>query len=825
MKSETLVDLIDTFRGNQGIAISYRTDFRNFRYTYAELHEYAVRMSMYLAAKGITKGDRVLIWGPNSPAWVIAFLGIVRSGAIAVPADMLGTVDATTTVAHLSEAKLILKTKFRPSLPLELPTCYLEDLLYELDDIKGSDNPAVVSTNDIVELVYTSGTTGSPKGVALSHRNILANVEAVSDVVAVTKKDTLLSTLPLSHMFEQTAGLFTPLISGSRIIYITSLKSSALFGALAHERITMILTVPRLMQSLRVGILAKVEESGKANIFKRFLSYCARHQWLAKFLFRDIHKRFGSQFRFFVSGGAALDSETENFWRALGFKVLVGYGLTECSPVLTVNPEEDARVGKVGKALSNVEICIADDNEILAKGPGIFSGYWKDEERTNKVFRNGWFLTGDVGALDADGYLSIKSRKKDVIVTANGVNVYPEDIEVALGHEKGVRECCVISIPSSHGEEIHAVIVLDVGSSPEQVVEHANSKLDSAQQISSFTVWQNDLPRTSTLKVKKNIVRDTIIHSAAASAAHNNTVAESRLATLLRQITGKQDITPNMELVKDLKLDSIARVELVAAIEQEYYFDFEEELITPKTTVADLERFVSERAKGTARYSYPKWTEWLFIRVLGMLWMELINLSVWRPFCWLKIDRSNLPSNTKGPVIFVANHVSYADHSCIIRALPIRFRYRTSVPAWGEFFFQPEASVLRRVILRIIYYYSIATLRIFMMFEQHSFNASLRHAGALVDKGENILIFPEGGHSRNGTMLPFKNGTAVLIQQLKIPVVPIGLKGLEYVYPHEAMFPKPGSVHVRFGSPIIFKKESVQEITKRLESEVEKLRK
>lgn len=821
---ETLTNLINTFKDNQDVAIIYRTDFRTFKYTYREIYELSMQMSVFLNNQGIKKGDRVLIWGPNNPAWVVSFLGIISSGAIAVPADLLGTIENTATVARLSEAKLILKTKYRPALPSPVPSFYLEDIFFELEKIKNIGIPVTTKENDIVELVYTSGTTGSPKGVALSHKNITANVKAVSSVVSITKKDTMLSTLPLSHMFEQTAGLFTPLSHGGRIVYMTSLKSSALFGALAKEKITMVLTVPRLLQSLKTGILAKVAEEKKTNIFNRFLSLSAHHPWLAPFLFHSVHKRFGSQFRFFVSGGASLDGDTEKFWHTLGFNVLVGYGLTECAPVLTVNPEKSPRIGTVGKPLSNVEICIAEDDEILAKGPGIFSGYWQDEARTQATFRDGWFLTGDVGALDVDGYLSIKSRKKDVIVTANGVNIYPEDIEGVLSQEKDVRECCIISIPSSHGEEIHAVVVLNTGGKIEQTIANTNAKLDSAQQIMSFTLWDKEFPRTSTLKIKKNQVREKILNTTSVSEEKNNNVSENKLIILLKRITGKQEITPEMQLVKDLKLDSIGRVELVAAIEQEYYFDFEEELITPKTTVADLEHLVSERTKGTAQYSYPKWTEWLVVRILGNLWLEIINLSIWRPFCLLKTTGNKSLSTIKGPVIFVSNHISYADHSCIIRALPMNFRYKTSTPAWGEFFFPTGTNIFHRMVRRIFYYYCITTLRLFMMFEYHSFNNGLKHAGLLVDQGENILIFPEGGHTRTKEMLPFKNGTAILIQQLKIPVIPIGLNGLEYVYPHDAMLPKPGRVHVNFGTPIIFKNESLQEITERLRSEVEKLR-
>ena len=260
----TLTDLIATFKDNQNIAIRYRTDFRTFTYTYAELYQLIQRMAAFLDAQKIGPGDRVLICGPNSPAWATAFLGTIYCGAIAVPADIFGTTEMITAIGRLSGAKFIIKTKYKPALPLDVPSYYLEDLLHGLSSQVNSRQPFTAQADDIAELVYTSGTTGVPKGVMLSHRNIMTNVKDISEVVSISSKDTMLSTLPLSHMFEQTAGFFTPLYAGARIVYITSLKQSALLGALSNEKVTVILTVPRFLQSLRDGILAKAAGQNRA---------------------------------------------------------------------------------------------------------------------------------------------------------------------------------------------------------------------------------------------------------------------------------------------------------------------------------------------------------------------------------------------------------------------------------------------------------------------------------------------------------------------------------------------------------------------------------
>ena len=364
-------------------------------------------------------------------------------------------------------------------------------------------------------LFYTSGTTGAPKGVALSHRNLLANVLQVSAQFPTVSADyRFLSLLPLSHMFEQTAGFLVPLYLGGSIIYLRTLKPSAIMEAFADEDVHAMIAVPRLLQLLKGSVERELAAKGLLSIFNTLCLLSETFQLKpARRYFSPIQKKFGRNFKMFVSGGAPLSPDTFRFWSSAGFRVIEGYGLSETSPVLATNKMDKQVCGAVGWAVPGVELRL-ENGEVQAKGDNIFSGYFNNDAATKEAFTaDGWFRTGDLGAYDESGALVIKGRAKEVIVTGAGINVYPDELEALLLRTPGVRDGCVIGLDRGSGEEVHAVIVPDGSGRPlDEILAEVNGALDELHRITGFSVWPDpELPKTTTLKVQKFIVKKRLL--------------------------------------------------------------------------------------------------------------------------------------------------------------------------------------------------------------------------------------------------------------------------------------------------------------------------
>jgi long-chain acyl-CoA synthetase len=369
--------------------------------------------------------------------------------------------------------------------------------------------------DDIAQLVFTSGTTGSPKGVILTHKNIVANTRMTQTRVPPSPRNRVLSLLPLSHMFEQTTGLFTPLSGGASIIYITSLRPDLIFGAMQTHRITNMSCVPQVLQLFRDGIEREIRKQRKLRAFERLHGIAGRFPMAARrMLFRSLHKRLGGSFEFFASGGAYLDPDLALWWEALGVKVVQGYGMTEAAPIVACHWLDKRNARSVGKPAPGLDMRIAEDGEVLVRGDNLSPGYWQNPDATAEAFVGGWYHSGDLGSLDADGWLYLRGRKKNVIVLANGMNVYPEDVEHALQADMRVRDAVVLPVVRGKETEVHAVLLLtkDSEQDGQQIVRGANQHLAPHQQIRGHTVWPEDgFPLTPTLKVRRADVADRLV--------------------------------------------------------------------------------------------------------------------------------------------------------------------------------------------------------------------------------------------------------------------------------------------------------------------------
>lgn len=823
---QTLIDLFNTFETlGDKTAFVNRTGVRRLVVSYRQFHGLALKMANLLEQNGVEPGDRVLIWGPNSSWWGVAYWGIMVRGAVAVPVDFMSDLARAESIRGLTGAKVVLQSRFKPERITSATSMLLEDLQYLLEDIPPIGEIASPAPEDLAQLIYTSGTTGNPKGVILTHKNLVANmIQINTQVPIITDRFNFLSLLPLSHMFEQMGGFFTPLYRGAAIVYLRTLKPSAIMEALGEEDIYVIMSVPRLMQLLKTTIEREFEEKHLSGPF-RVLSKIATQlpKGLRKILFFPVQHTFGSNFTVFVSGGAPLDTDVFNFWRGMGFTVLEGYGLTETSPVLCVNTIERQVAGSVGPPLPGVQLKIVE-KEVLVRGDNVFPGYYENEEASRDAFTaDGWFRTGDLGEVGPDGWLVIKGREKELIVTGSGVNVYPDELEAVLNRIAGVKESCVIGVEKGGGEEVHAVLLLDgSGTAPEEIIAQANKGLDALQQITGFTVWNEpEFPKTTTLKIKKFAVEEEIEKG---PEGGDSAVSRDSLLNLLARVTGTAagQIREESLLVADLGLTSIDRVELVSYLEQEFRLDIEDSQIGAETRVSDLRTMIAKREKLSRHDHFRFWTNSRFFRGMRMVWDTLIHGPLFRSFVTLEVRGTENLNNLEGPVFFVANHLSYLDHPAINYALPRKLRYRTATAAWEEFFFG-EYHGIDRILRRLSYEYGTVLFNLFPLPQTQGFSGSLRYMGRLADGGLNILIFPEGGHSRDGKMQPFQLGLGIMVNEIGIPVVPIKISGTDEVLPHDAKFPKRGRVTVTFGEPLRFRSEEPAEIVESVRQAVDRL--
>jgi len=824
---KTVADIIDSFKNRDKDALVYKTGYRTFRLSYKLLHIKILKTVALIDQLKLKKGDTIILWGFNSPDWVSIFLACSYRGIVIVPIDANALSDFIEKIYHAVSAKALFHSQYK--IPPNIPIQYfiLENLDQLLESITDwSNSKPTVNENDLLEIVYTSGTTADPKGVLLTHKNLISNTKSIVQAVKPNSEQSFLSVLPLSHLFEQNPGLLAPLSVGCTIVYIRGLRPNFIFKTLATERITNIILVPRLLKLLADGIRRELDEKHLTAIFNGLLKINLAPS-VKKLLFYPIHKKFGMTFAYFISGGAPLDPELEIFWKQIGFTILQGYGLTECSPVLTVNSLKKSNPGSVGAAIDGVQLKINHDGQIYAKGDNITNGYYQKSKETNALFDGSWMRTGDIGMLDENGFLYLKGRQKDLIVTAAGVNIYPEDIERILLKQPDVKDVCVLGLPTKNGEEVHAEIILKKTTDLRKIIASVNAQLNESQQITSYAQWEKeDFPRTTTMKIQKRFVLAEIQQKKPANDNLNDKRV-GKLYQIIAQINSINPImvTPNAKLSLDLKLTSINRVELISLIEQEYNIDIDEEEITKETTVADLEKIVRERKRITGKNIFHPWLLSMPMRIIRYIYNVLVIDNLISIFCRRTVYGQENLKHLDQPVIFISNHVGYFDTPNILMSLPFQIRNKIAAAAWREYFTIPKHLVFKRLLYGFYYYHASLFTNIYLFPKEKGFKKSLEYTGELLDKKWNILFFPEGEHSTNGKMKPFRNGIGWIVKEMRVPIVPVKHKGLEYIMAGDQhQIPKFGRVIITFGKPIIPDyTKSIPEITKELQDVIEKM--
>jgi len=857
------------------IALQMNRGGRWVCYTYAESLAATASISLRFAEIGLSAGDRIVICGENCPEWGLTYLAAMRSGLTAVPLDPKSTEDEILGCARFAEAKLICagrstidtittamsgteegvsgrgkKARHKP-----LPVVLIADSLVPPPGASRDEllPPARVEADAIASILFTSGTTVSPKAVPLTHNNFLSNARAIREVQPHGARDSFLSVLPMYHAFAFTTGFLVPLIAGATITFVEQPKAHEIIDAMQVSKTTVMLVVPRLLKIFYDAIERGAAEAGW---MKRFafraaggLSYLSGHR-LGRFLFSSIHRKFGGRLRLFVSGGSALDPELFHAFGRMGFIVAEGYGLTETSPVLSVNTPEACKAGSAGKALPGVELEIRDANgqgvgELWARGPNVMRGYLNNPAATAEVMRDGWFRTGDLCRFGGDGTIYIVGRATDTIVTDAGKNVHPDEVEILYRDLPYVKEFCVLGVPSAHGtsEAVHAVVVPDLQSARDidrstlhrtirEEIAVIGEMLPSHQRIATVHFWHSELPKTTTLKAKRRQIRARIIaeqkgepgvgsgHDVENHESPKETAAAMPAGTrfiyqLLSRLSHRRvsEIHPHSNLLLDLGIDSLMKLYVIAELESHFDFVCPDETADGLSRVKDLVEVVGDRPLVREKAQGQKsWRSWLHrsdgqagrassadqmlpssetpLSLLPVRWMARGGLAVlFKSYVRVRVEGvEHIPST--GPFILAANHTSHLDAGSVLTA--VGGRRHVWVAAAADYFYDTPTKrwVLERFFDAI-------------PFDRHSDGIrGLRQCIDILTRGEGLLFLPEGTRSVTGRIQPFKLGVAIMAVEASAPVVPTRIDHAFELLPKGRLIARPGVVKVTFGKAV-----------------------
>lgn len=831
----TLVELVDALpqRGDAP-AVHAFSDSGAAIISYAELGADVRAAAADLQARGFGRGDMAVVCAPNTPECIIAYLGIVYAGGVAIPLDFQSSAGHLETVVRHARPKLVFTTRQRAgeveALGSEAPECVLLDADESRPGRRrrgappAEIEPAAVEPEDLALLLYTSGTTGSPKAVPLTHGNIASNLRALVEAGLITDRDRVLLPLPLHHTYPFTVGLLMPLTLGARVVLPAGVSGPEISRASLEAGATALLAVPRLCAVLWSSIESQARARGAfaARMFLvllRISTLLRRYTGLriGKLAFRPLHRRLGTRLRLIGCGGAKLDPELEQRLEALGWKVLTGYGLTETSPVLTFNRPRAVKSGTEGRPLPGVDVRIAPTEglthgEVIARGPNVFAGYWGDDARTQEVFTaDGWFRTGDLGWFDDEGFLHIAGRSKEVIVLPDGKNVYPEEIEKVYAESPLFREVAVLE----HDDALVALIVPDEEAVRErgamrgtamfrEALEELAPRLAPYQRAWTFRVTREPLPRTQLGKLKRHELEHRYVAAGETSFAEPAGELSDEDRALLETSPTREvwewleerfpdrELTLNTSPQLDLRIDSLEWVTLTLEIERHFGVALKAEAVSRIMTLRDLlnEIRTAEPADETTpaggAATLPPDPP---IPVVGTLVLALARL-IMRVFYRVRVAGAEHLAGD-GPLVVTPNHESYLDPLAVAAAMPWSRLRRTYWAGWvGKMYAGP-----------LIRFLSRAT-RVFPVDPDRDLAGAISTARSLLESGYNVVWFPEGRRSTDGELQSFRRGIGLLLEEGNARAVPAAIHGTYEAWPRHERRPRLlGRVGVTFGAP------------------------
>jgi long-chain acyl-CoA synthetase len=842
-----LLELFDTTTKLHATRVALRMERggRQESYTYRDLRELADRAGTFLVAQAIKPGDRVILFAKNSPEWPMCYFGILKTGATVVPVAYDSTAAEVANIARASGAMGIVVGEDlldkRPALAKALADAGLATRIwpfgavFELVDeaVENERKKALVpkaGADSVASLIFTSGTTGNPKGVMLTHRNFTFMVAELSRIFELGTSDAMLSVLPLHHTFEFSAGLLVPLAHGTRITYIPDLTGDTINQTLKHGKITAIVGVPALWETLRRRVLQRfsdkselLESAVKALADANFELRARTGLDLGMFMFLPVHEKLGGRIRYMISGGSALPPDVLKTFYGMGFDFFEGYGLTETAPVLAVStPKKKPIAGSVGQPLAGVEVKIQnpDDSgvgEVVARGKNVMAGYWQDEESTAHAIRDGWFHTGDLGRFDQDGNLYIVGRSKDVIIDANGKNVYPDEIEDLYRDSPYVKELSVVGLPDGAAEHVACAVVPDseheptlpLGEVKQRIEAHfrkVSASLPFWKRVRTLEFWEGELPRTSSRKVKRREVSADLRRRQEKLAeggriddgSRNAEAGHSWFLEIVADACGKPYSQVHMSSALDeLGFDSLTFNELAAGLENASVHVPEGVVFASAHDVGELYEMVMGRRHGTSpekrdgkktgddeaddvKLPAP------LARVGKRGLAKAQRLFYTRALQTKVRGEAYIPQHTN--FIVVANHSSHLDMGALKVALGDAGHELASLAA-ADYFFKNK--------WRRAYFKNLTNL--VPMERSGSIRKSLGIAESVLRKGKSLVLFPEGTRSRTGEMADFLPSLGYLALHADVGILPAYIEGAHDAMPVGATIPKKRDLGVYFG--------------------------
>ncbi|RZU43203.1 long-chain acyl-CoA synthetase [Edaphobacter modestus] len=842
---------------------------RRYATTYGELAELAGRSAAELDRRGIAPGERVVLWGENSAEWLGVFFGCLLRGVIAVPLDAAGSNEFANRVVKDVSPKLIVGDRGRlASMESDVPRLLFSEVNVRLPATPMFAVSDAIKGETPFQIIFTSGTTAEPKGIVLTHRNVLASLEPIEAEISKYLKYErwvhplrFLHTLPLSHVFGQFMGMWVPPLLAAEVHFGEQLEPSRMTELIQRERISVLVTVPRVLHLLRTHLLARY--GSLAGDLERAKDLSVWKRW---WRFQQVHRALGWKFWAVISGGATLPADLEDFWNRLGFALIQGYGMTETTALVTLNHPFRIGHGTIGKPLPGREVRISDDGEILVRGDMLAAATWQGG--TLRQREGEWLATGDLAAKDESGELRFLGRKGEVIVTGAGMNVHPADLEEAVTKLPGVRGCVVVPCETISGPEPVAVVLFSGSDSDLDVlVGQANRGLAEHQHIRRALRWPHpQFPYTSTGKLLRRELAEWVC--ATLSGASGVAEGADVVLNMIAEITGESLSGANdqLRLSEDLHLDSLGRVQLQSALEQRLGLELEDDAIVGVETLGDLRALMdwkegtASQAAGTSaeagpapvspadvpaavslpqmafpkerdasEHVFPRWPWGWPIHAIRVAFLELVM----RPLIWVlaapRIVRET-PDLPLRPVLVIANHVTAYDGALILYALPARLRRRVAIAMSGEVLMdlrkgRNQQSTLRNLLAPAGYWLVTALFNVFPLPRLRGFRKSFAHAGETMDRGYSVLIFPEGTRSPDGLLHPFRPGIGLLAQQSRVPVVPVALIGLGEMRGGKTRWFRSGQLEVHVGEAVAVEEGGAPaQLTARLEESVRRLR-
>lgn len=833
-------------------------------YRYSDVLDQAAAMAAHLTQQGIHRGDRIGILMENTPQWVFVLLGAMQIGAITVPLATTLPEDAIERILTHAGCRMIFADEgnwMKGSNVAKAAGAVCDRALSGSPNIAGGHLSRLRATapaeggspleephpGDTAILIYTSGTTGNPKGVELSFDNINHEILGTSEGLYLHSEHRILSVLPFSHVLPLIANGLGSLCIGATVVFLSSISPQRIIEAFHRHRITLFICVPQFFYILHRRIFSQVESRSfftrTAFRFMRRIARRTKNLRLRRKLFAKVHRTIGPDLQMFASGGSRFDPEIARDLSELGYWIAQAYGLTETSAAATATPPELDSIGTVGRPIRGVSLQIDSPNdqgigEVWIRGPIVMKGYYKSPDQTAEAIEDGWFRTGDLGVIDANGYLSITGRSKDVIVLANGENVYPEELETHYSRSPFIKDICILGISqngSGAGDEVlHAIIVPDMEEFRKRGqtaimenirfdIENLSKQVPSYYRIHSLSVRNDPLPRTVTRKLKRFEIQQEENERIKAQdnqgsagfktqedAAQFREGAGAVLADLIRQARPDAGaLNPSMNIELDLGFDSLGRIELLGLAESRLGVHIDEQELARIFTLGELiEAFEKAKAsRGTAGTS-PSNRSWKEIlsavpddtsethyifkarRLLNPVTFSLIRLIGMVARFSLPMrhyDVEKLPRTM--PFLLCPNHESFLDGPLLVSILPRRVVYKILIIGYSDYWKNAFSRFIAQVCQIVPIDADVNLIRAMQI-------------GAIgLKRGHVMLIFPEGTRSIDGRISEFKKGAAILAYELGVPIVPVGVRGTFEAWPREGGF-RFHPVEFHFGDPI-----------------------